>query len=241
MKIRVFATDIDGTLTVDRKSTIIDPEVVRALRRLEDNGVMVSLVSSNALPVVIGLRRYFGLSGPGIGESGALVYYGGNRIEHLTRISAREAADYVESHYSSCLYPSWQNTFRLHDYAFRVKDECKPRIGEVLKEMRTIFSERYPDVKIGYSGYAVHLTPIDVSKAEALRKVSRRLGIPLNEFAAAGDSEMDAEMISVVGLGIAVANSDPELISKARIVTSKPSGQGVIEAAEKIIQMNRQG
>ena len=232
--IGVFATDIDGTLTIDRSSTIIHPEVISALRMLEENGIKVVLVSSNALPVVVGLKRYFGLSGPAIGESGALVYFGGDSFEHLTSITARDAAKYVEEKYSTCLYPSWQNPFRLHDYAFHVREVCRNKVQNLLSALRETLSKRYKKVKVGHSGYAVHLTPIDVSKANALKRVSERLRIPLKEFAAAGDSEMDVDMISIVGLGIAVANSDPEL-KRIAYVTKKPSGKGIAEVIKKIV------
>ncbi len=232
----MVASDIDGTLTVSRETTRIDPGVVEVLQLLERNGVSVVLVSSNTLPVVIGLKRYFDLSGPAIGESGALVYYGGNRIEHLTNYSTREAADYLEKEYSWCLHPSWQNQYRFHDYAFRVRDECKERIREVLDEIKRVFREKHPYVRVGYSGYAVHLTPMDVSKAGALRHVSERLGIPLEEFAAVGDSEMDADMVRTVGLGVAVGNADEELKRVADYVTEKPSGHGFVEFAMKLLR-----
>ncbi len=236
MAIRVLAADIDGTLTINRESTIIPPGVVSALQDLEERGIMVVLVSSNTLPIVIGLKKYFGLSGPAIGESGALVYFGGNRIEHLTKYTAREAADYLEKHYGNCLYPSWQNIYRLHDFAFRVRDECKAVISRVLERVRSDLGGRYPYVRVGYSGYAVHLTPMDTSKARALEYISKKLGIPLSDFAAIGDSEMDREMIETVGLGVAVSNADQELKEAADLVTEKPSGYGFIELAEKIIR-----
>ena len=234
--IRAVATDIDGTITVDRRSTVIDTRVIEAMRRLEGHGVYVILVSANALPVVVGLKRYFGLRSPCIGESGTLVYTGGSDIIHLTMYSCREAARYVEENYSDCLYPSWQNHFRLHDYAFRVRDECRSRVWEIVDRLRRDIAGRYGFVKVNFSGYAIHLTPIDASKSLALRKVVGMLGLSMDEVAAIGDSVMDMDMIVEAGLGVAVANADEELRRAADYVTSRPSGEGFIELAEKIIR-----
>ncbi len=77
---------------------------------------------------------------------------------------------------------------------------------------------------------------MDTSKARALEYISKKLGIPLSDFAAIGDSEMDREMIETVGLGVAVSNADQELKEAADLVTEKPSGYGFIELAEKIIR-----
>ena len=75
MKIKLLATDIDGTLTIDRSSEFIPIEAMEFMRRLEDYGVLVSLVSANALPIIVGLRRYLGLRGPVIAENGACLLY----------------------------------------------------------------------------------------------------------------------------------------------------------------------
>ncbi len=236
MVVKLVATDIDGTLTIDRSTTLLDMDAIMYMRLLEENSVHVALVSSNALPVVIGLKKYLKLSGPAIAESGALIYFGGNEYIHLTNISARDAAVFLGEKYSECIYPSWQNDFRLHDYAFRVKKECLPRVDELLENIRRDLAEKYPDVRVGYSGYAIHLTPRDVSKAKALEYVSEKMNIPLENILAIGDSVMDADMILKAGIGVAVANADEMLKKVAKIITTNPSGKGFVEIAEKILR-----
>ena len=236
MAIKLLATDIDGTLTIDRSSVIIPTEVIDIMRRLETNGVLITLVSSNALPIVAGLRKYLGLKGPVIAESGALVYFGGDRFESLTRLSARKVLDEVLNRFSKYIDNSWQNTFRLHDYALKVKPEFSSNPNIVYRMIKEYVESRYDWLVVGFSGYALHLTPIDVSKGKALRYVMDRLGLDRDEVVAIGDSSMDVDLIKEAGIGVAVSNADEELKRVAKIVTSRPSYEGFIELAEMILE-----
>ena len=232
---RVIATDIDGTLTKDRSSTEICLEVIEILKNARSMGLHVVLVSSNSLPVVIGLSKYIGLNDPVIGESGSLLYIPPNRVIHLTEYSAREAYRDVVTIFSNYVDDSWQNIFRIHDFALKVKDEFKGREREVYSIIRDYVENKYSYVKVGYSGYAIHLTPRDVSKGYALMKLLDIMGYSLEHAVCIGDSVMDADFISQCGLKVAVSNADEELKSIANYVCSKPSCYGVVEVVEKIL------
>jgi len=231
---RMLATDVDGTLTPDRRSVAVCLEVIWELRRSEERGVKVVLVSSNALPVLVGLARYMGLSGLAIGETGALVYLGGGKVVHLTNYSAREALNDVLEKYGDLVESSWQNYFRLHDYALKIKESYLDKALEVYSLVKEYVEEKYSYLRVGYSGYAIHLTPRDVDKGKALKYLASRLGIDVSEIACVGDSAMDEDFISVCGLGTAVSNADEELKKKAHVVLTKPSCYGVIELIKRV-------
>ncbi len=236
MRYRLFATDIDGTLTPDRRSVNICLKAIQKLRELENTGIKVVLVSSNALPIVVGLRKYLGLTGPTIGETGALIYFGGDRIVHLTDYTAEKALDDVLDIFKDYVVSSWQNIFRLHDFALKIRDKYSDRSYEVFKSVKEYVETKYDYIKTGFSGYAIHLTPIDVSKGKALKFIASELGIDRSEIVCVGDSVMDIDLIRECGLGVAVSNADEELKEKADYVTSKPSCYGVIELIDKIIR-----
>ena len=132
LRIRLLATDIDGTLTTDRSSEVIPVEAIEFMRRLESRGVLVSLVSANALPVIVGLKRYLGLKGPVIAENGALIFIN-ESYESLTKYSARDVLEEVLRKLGSYVENSWQNNFRLHDYALKVKMKYSDRARYVFK------------------------------------------------------------------------------------------------------------
>lgn len=233
--VRLAAFDIDGTLTIDRSSSILCVEAIHALRKLEKHGVMVVLVSSNALPIVVGLKKYIGLSGPAIGETGALIYYNEVEIVATTNYSAKQAYEDVLKKYREQVYGSWQNMFRLHDYALRIRKQYTGKSREIYTMIKEYVENKYPYIKVGYSGYAIHLTPRDTGKGKALRQVIQKLGIKPEETMGVGDSIMDWEFIKETKIKVAVANADRELREKTDITTAKPSGYGVAEIIEKIL------
>jgi phosphoglycolate phosphatase (TIGR01487 family) len=235
-KIRLVAFDIDGTLTIDRRSSILCLDAIRALRILDKNNIAVVLVSSNALPIVVGLKKYIGLSGPAIGETGALIFFNEKEIVSTTKYSSREAYEDVLVRFNEYVYGSWQNMFRIHDYALRIKKEYLVRAYEIYEQIKNYVEKHYDYLKVGYSGYAIHLTPKDTGKGKALRIVMERLGIRREETVGVGDSMMDLEFMEETGIKVAVGGSDKELVEKADLVLEKPSGQGIIDLVKMIIE-----
>ena len=235
-RIKLLATDVDGTLSLNRETVLIDPEVINVVRKLESRGIMVSLVSSTALPVVAGLKRYMGASGPAIGETGAIVFFGEDEVVHLTSLSTREIVNVILEKFGEYVRESWQNEFRYHDLALKVRKkylECK---WEIYKEIREWVLSRYNNVKVEFSGYAIHVLPVEIGKGKALRYVMNRLGISREEAAAIGDSYMDLELFKVAGLRAAVGNADEELKEKADVVLKGYSSRGFIEFAKLILE-----
>jgi len=55
------------------------------------------------------------------------------------------------------------------------------------------------------------------------------LEIAIDEFAAFGDAENDAEMLEIAGSGIAVGNADPKARAAANYVAEEHYGLGVVE------------
>ena len=236
MKIRLAAFDIDGTLTVDRDTAVLHLGAINSLRKLDESGIVVVLVSSNALPIVVGLKKYLGLRGPAIGETGALIYYDPGTIVSTTKHTAKQALLDALNEFKEYVYETWQNMFRYHDYALKIKPEHKRRDREIYEMIKEYLEKKYPYIKVGYSGYAIHLTPRDTGKGKALLHIMEKLGISPNEALGVGDSHMDWEFIKITKYKAAVSNADPELLEKVDIKLSKPSGEGVVELVEKILK-----
>lgn len=234
-KYRLAAFDIDGTLSVSRNTVVLDLDALRALRALEKSGVSVVLVSSNMIPAVAALKKYIGLSGPAIGETGCIIYWGGNEFEVLTKYSARKIYEEILGEFSDYVYGSWQNRFRSYDFALKIRSEYRRKANEIIDKIREFVEERDPNIKVGFSGYAIHLTPKDAGKGKALAHVMKKLGIKPEEAIGVGDSVMDYDFIRYVGLKVAVGNADEELKRLVDLVTTKPSGQGVAELVSRIL------
>jgi len=236
--LRVLFLDVDGTLTVDRESYDLDLDAVLALRRVVKSGVLVSLVSSNALPIVVGLSRYIGLNGPVIGESGGLVYCEEWGIVDLGDRPGFEPYRAVLSEFSECVEDSWQNRFRVYDFAVRIKRDCRSRDRDVYERIRDYVESRYPGFTAEYSGYAVHIHSVFVSKKRAVLYVLEKLGVSPGEAGGIGDSLVDESFLSVLGYSAAVSNADEELKRAVRFTLSNPSGRGVVEFIERVLSVS---
>src|SRR5262249_38877463 len=71
-----------------------------------------------------------------------------------------------------------------------------------------------------------------VSKGSALDFVSERLGFTPAQTVAFGDGENDRELLDWAGLGVAVANADPELLARADAVVPSVTDDGVAQFLE---------
>lgn len=82
---------------------------------------------------------------------------------------------------------------------------------------------------------ATEIVRSDVSKAGALRELTRRLGIGMDEVMAFGDYDNDVEMLSACGLGIAMGDGSPSAIRAARLVTLPNVEAGVAHAVNAFL------
>ena len=235
MAVKALFLDVDGTLTVDRKGYELELDAVRDLKLAVRRGIIVSLVSSNALPIVVGLARYIGLNGPVIGESGALVYSQQWGIVELGDRPAREPYRAVLSEFSECVEGSWQNLFRVYDLALKIRSECRSEERRVFERVKSFVESGYPGFTVEYSGYALHVHSASVSKRRAVLYVLERLGVSPEEAGGVGDSLVDASFLSVLGYSAAVSNADEELKRVVKYTLSNPSGRGVVEFIERIL------
>ncbi|MGC1380004.1 MAG: Cof-type HAD-IIB family hydrolase [Candidatus Baltobacteraceae bacterium] len=74
-----------------------------------------------------------------------------------------------------------------------------------------------------------------VDKGNALRFVAARLGTPLDETVAIGDSWNDAPLLRAAGFGIAMGSAPDELQRLAGAVVADLAHDGVAEALEKYV------
>lgn len=234
--IKILFVDVDGTLTESRDTYRLSVEAVLALRRLVERDVMVSIVSSNAVPVVIGLSRYLGLNGPVVAETGAVIYDPAIGIVFTSDAQTREAVSAVLESFGDCLENSWQNPFRLVEFALKPREECKTRIRSLLPSIKELVESRFPGLTADYSGYALHIKPKGVDKGTGVEWVLRKYGLKREETAAIGDSYMDKDMMRHVYWSAAVGNADEELKAACRIVLNSPSGLGVAEFVDYLFK-----
>jgi phosphoglycolate phosphatase (TIGR01487 family) len=242
IRIKIIATDIDGTLTIDRNSYEILPEVVSRIQMLSYLGIKTVLVSANALPVALGLARYIGAKGV-VAENGCMIAVM-NHVEGRNVI-IQQLCDWpsfitlkeISSVLQGFANESWQNDYRRCDFAFIPIDKDKALDG--LKALEKHLAQKGYDkyISAGFSGYAIHVHPIHCNKLAGLKKILELMNSSLDEVLAIGDSVMDVDIVKHAKIGVAVSNADDELKNVAKYVTKHPSGFGFIEAIDHIVLM----
>lgn len=210
---KAIVVDIDGTLT--NKKREINCEAVKALRKLK---IPVILATGNISCFARTTAKLIGVPEIVICENGGVICYEDEEIVLGDKGKCLKAVKILEKYFK----------IELLDEEYRKSEVCLRRTFPI-DEARKILPK---DVRIVDTGFAYHIIDGNVNKGKALKIIADKLGIDVKDFVAIGDSENDIEMLEVAGFGIAVANANIELKKVADMVTSKPNGDGVVEALE---------
>ena len=226
MSKKVLAVDIDGTITLNGFGKI-HLQALEKLRNLKNDGHHVIFVTGRSSVEAYLLSIFGGLTLLGVGENGGCITHG--------EIMTHEMIGYK----TEC-----KNAF---SYLKKTLDETVeeksvfPRLTEVvldrtfdIKNAQTILDEEGFNVGLFDSGFAYHINSRGVDKGSGLIKALEMLNADLEDTIALGDSETDVPLFQTVKNNIAVNNSIPELKQIAKIVTTKNSGEGVLEGLDMI-------
>ncbi|MEM0098356.1 MAG: phosphoglycolate phosphatase [Thermoplasmata archaeon] len=219
MVIKAIATDIDGTITNNRREITV--EVIYAFRKLEKKNIKVILVSGNVLPVTMGFRIFLGTSGPLISENGGIVLN-----DKIYKYFDKKDIEDAFLNFKK-IYPKAERilTDRWRETSITLVPETD------LKIAKEFFSNLNYNVQA--TGFGIHIMHKEQNKLFGLKKISEMISIDLDEIMAFGDSENDVEMIKNAGIGIAVSNAWNIVKENADYITRKKYGHGVIEALKK--------
>lgn len=237
-RIRLVMTDVDGTLTHggDSPSSV----VVDAVRRFEDAGVMVGLVSGRTLPGLESLASDLGISGPIIAENGgvAKLMVDGELVDlGYSRQPAVEALKKLKTLFPDAIEEREDNRYRLVDVVIR----CR---GVDPEELR----RQLEDVVLLDSGYILHLVQNGVSKGRTLMRLLGKIGdgrVSPAEVMVFGDSLTDLSLFeifphSVLIVNPGVAAEHREMLRKvAKYASELPFGDGFAEVAIHVLGSRR--
>lgn len=239
-KIRLVASDIDGTLIVNHDSRGINPQVFDEIRELTRRGAVFMVASG---------RQYFGLTklfAPVaddilyLCENGTIAIRDGRTIvsDSMPREVALELCREVMGYPGlSLLADGPREAYMLRrdqwliDQLRRTNDEVIVPIddpseitGELVKVAFFAAPELMDDAfayfqarengryKTTVSGSTwIDLLPVGANKGTGLRKAGEALGIAADEMVAFGDNSNDAEMLDFVGRPYLMASGRKEL------------------------------
>jgi len=81
----------------------------------------------------------------------------------------------------------------------------------------------------------LEINQVGVNKVHAVQRLCQLSNITMEEVMAVGDSMNDFKMIKEVGLGVAVANAQQEILDISDVITTSNNEDGVGKAIEKYV------
>ena len=227
LKKKTFAIDIDGTITLNGMGTI-HLEALTRLRSLKDDGHNVVLVTGRSSVEGYILSIFGGLTHLAVGENGGCITFG-DKIQHKLLGNKGECI-----HALATIQSRLNIEIKEKSVFPRMTEVVLERTFEIDKAQKIIDIENL-NVVLTDSGYAYHINSKGVNKGSGFLEAIKILDVDLNDVIAIGDSETDIPLFKIVENSIAVSNSTENLKKIAKIVTTKKSGEGVLEGLDSIL------
>ena len=220
--IKVFAVDIDGTLT-ENGGGMVHLAALAKLRYLEKMGYKVIYVTGRSSIEAYVLAVFGGTTRIAIGENGGVITTAPQ--EHRLLASKEKCMQGYE-------------VLRKTLSGVKIKPVF-PRMTEVvllrtfdLKEGQRILDECSLPLYLSDSKYAFHINERGINKAYGLKEALSVLKLDPDQVVAIGDSETDVPMYDICGFSIALNHADESVKAQADHVVAGREGAGLVEAID---------
>ena len=257
--IKLFATDLDGTLLLSGKP--ISKENIKAAKLAEEKGVTVTIATGRMYQAALPIARALEIDAPIITYNGALIksvsgktlyenYIAEDLAQEVIKISrsknwhlqlySDDKLYYAEENDFSKKYKSVQNISGnavgwdgLLDHTAKITKLLSYSPSKTETKTRRDFFEnefkKYVTVTSS-TDYFAEMTNLGVSKASGLKELAKILGVSIEETMAIGDADNDLPMLKAAGKSIAMGNAAPHVKEAADFVTANCEDNGFAKA-----------
>lgn len=262
MAIKLFVTDLDGTLLPT--GTKVSEKNIKAVQDAVKAGITVTIATGRMYKASLPVAEALGVNVPIITYNGALIKAVDGEILHSVFLEPRlieeivdffEEKDWYLQSYScdNLIYPEYNAYAEHYEDAQKLKgravgwDGLRTHVDEVAKLLSITngIEEtrlRIDEIRKAFKGrlnavssnprYCEMVVP-GVSKAAAIKHLADKLGVRQDEIMAIGDSNNDLEMLKAAGKSIAMGNAIPEVKEACDYVTGDCEEDGFAEAIYK--------
>lgn len=260
MTIKLVATDIDGTIV--KWDTSVSDGVKNCIKKLQQNGVKVVLVTGRMHCATKHLRDELNLNSPVVSYQGGLIKDNNGKTLYQENLDSTYAKEIIK----------WARKNNIHlnlyidDKLYVEKDDdCVKKYTDGKFVSYTVCSfdnlkienvnkilaidygnaervtswvnelqAKYPDL------YIVKSTPFFCEIGSAMAKKSlgveflaKHWGLNKEEILTIGDQNNDIELLKAGGVKVAMGNATPELKECATFITDTVENDGFVQAIEK--------
>ncbi|PSO48943.1 MAG: HAD family hydrolase [Cyanobacteria bacterium SW_9_44_58] len=239
-KIKLVATDFDGTVTENGQLTA---QAIEAISQLHMAGIQVIIVTGRSAGWVNALRQYLPIAGA-IAENGGVYYSDPDTFPHFL-VSLPPLAEHRKQlanlfqQLCSCfphLQESPDNSFRFTDWTFDVAGLSFEALTELAQQCQ---QQGY---SFTYSSVQCHIKPQAQDKAQGLQMVLKQYfpDLSAEQMLTVGDSPNDESLFNpeLFPLSVGVANIQhywQKISHPPQYVTQTGEGQGFSELAQHLI------
>lgn len=215
MRLRVIATDYDGTIA---RNGVLDASVRESIGNARKRGVLVVIVTGRILSELRGVAGCLDFVDGVVAENGAVVALPNG---HVTLLGAPPPMCLIE-----------KLTQRGIDF----------KVGRCVVEMEADFAdvaislirEMELPLAITFNRGRMMLLPASISKSSGLRQLLDTLGASVHNAIGIGDAENDHELLTCCEHGVAVSWGSEQLKKSANQVIQGDGPKAVAEYIERI-------
>lgn len=247
MGYKIVFFDIDGTLINEHKE--IPADTIKAVAELKERGVEPVIATGRAPYFIKPLAERLGIESF-VCMNGAYVVYKGTPLykREIEKSSLEALVKLAGQHSHGLVFEG--------EHAYFADQEDHPFIMDSVNSLKVeqpgynpeywktdsiyqaflhceshdehLYESLHSELKlIRWHPQAIDVLPAGGSKAQGIKALLEKLGLVPADAVAFGDGLNDKEMLDVVGFGIAMGNSHPELLPFADYVTTHVDEQGI--------------
>ena len=264
MSVRLFVSDIDGTLTVSGQN--ISEKNIAAVKKMAEAGIIVTLATGRMYRATLPIAEKLGVNVPLITYNGALIKSVDGEILHEKCLPPElvveltnffEKNNFYVQNYSedNLFFPEYNEFAKFYEQSQKVSGEaigwekmrektahvCKMlTISNGLEETKKISDAL--KIEFGEKISVTRSTPKfneivcpGVSKAAAIKILAEKFSVNISEVMAIGDSENDLPMLLAAGKSIAMGNAIDSVKKSCDFQTAPCEDDGFAEAVEKFV------
>lgn len=267
-KIKLVVCDIDDTLV--HKNLHLSERVINMIRQLRNNHVYFTFATGRMPYRVEVFAKEIDLDIPYVANNGSILCEAGKMIDSrcfkaslirdiMREFMGEEPEFTVIFSYEDRECPIRRTPWieaRLHKYrgydetlgdtdevwnqevhkVYVLDDGRTGLIGKVARQLELIDGISF----FQYGEYSIEIVASGCTKASGVERLIKHMQLEKEQVMAIGDHTNDIEVVTTVGLGIAVANADPKLKAVADYITDGIYEDGVVEAVNRFV-LNTEG